>query len=538
VEARETITMAARTTLLCAPRRLIELGTLLTATAAACTFAGPAAPAATIVIEPGQSIQAVIDDPATVDGDVIIAMPGVYQEQIDFRGKAITLQSAAPLDGQTVAATVLDGGGAGTVITCASGEGPLTMLDGFTVTNGYIPGGGGGMWILLSSPTIRNCVFTANHAMFEGGAMLLDWDSSPTIINCRFFDNTAIYGGALALITSRPTIVNCAFAGNTALYTGGAIDNYAQSDAAVLNCTFSANYASSGGAIANGASALTMANSVLWGDTPDEIYDDSGSALVTWCDVQGGYAGGGNIDADPLFVDAVNGDYRLASGSPCIDAASNDDVPADTTDLDDDGDIMEPVPLDLDGCARFADDPAAPDTGNGDPPIVDMGAWEHEPEGGLELELPLDIQPRRCPNRLNRRCSGFLPVVLLGTAEVDVRTVDRSTLSIWRADGVGGSVAPCLGRPGPSPMYWDVTGPAEPCECEVLPPDGMADLTLRFPNYLLMRELELNELPRGTSVELVLSGALDDGTPFTATDCVTVTGQPKTHGVAHRWRRR
>ena len=87
-------------------------------------------------------------------------------------------------------------------------------------------------------------------------------------------------------------------------------------------------------------------------------------------------------------------------------------------------------------------------------------------------------------------------------------------------------------------MYWDITAPAEPCECEVLPPDGMTDLTVRFRSYLLMWELELNELPRGATVELVLSGALDDGTPFTAMDCVTVTGRPKTHAVVRRWGRR
>jgi hypothetical protein len=41
---------------------------------------------------------------------------------------------------------------------------------------------------------------------------------------------------------------------------------------------------------------------------------------VTYSNIQGGCPGQGNIDADPLFTDAVNGDYHLLSGSPCIDA--------------------------------------------------------------------------------------------------------------------------------------------------------------------------------------------------------------------------
>jgi hypothetical protein len=51
-------------------------------------------------------------------------------------------------------------------------------------------------------------------------------------------------------------------------------------------------------------------------------------------------------------------------------------VPLDTADLDGDGDTAEPLPVDLAGKVRFADDPATPDTGSGAPPIVDMGAYE------------------------------------------------------------------------------------------------------------------------------------------------------------------
>jgi hypothetical protein len=53
-------------------------------------------------------------------------------------------------------------------------------------------------------------------------------------------------------------------------------------------------------------------------------------------------------------------------GSPCIDAASNAEVPADVT-------------TDLDGRPRFVDDPNTPDTGQGTPPIVDMGPYEFQP---------------------------------------------------------------------------------------------------------------------------------------------------------------
>jgi hypothetical protein len=98
--------------------------------------------------------------------------------------------------------------------------------------------------------------------------------------------------------------------------------------------------------------------------------------LFAFSDVEGGWPGQGNIAVDPMFVDAGAGDYRLSAGSAAADAGANFLVPADLFDLDGDGDITEPLPIDLAGAARFTDDPMAPDTGLGAAPLVDMGAYE------------------------------------------------------------------------------------------------------------------------------------------------------------------
>jgi len=124
----------------------------------------------------------------------------------------------------------------------------------------------------------------------------------------------------------------------------------------------------------------TVSNCIFWDNTASSgsqiYYDGTSSATVSYSDVQGGWPGTGNINADPLFLDPDDGDLCLLAGSPCIDAGDNIAVSPDTLDLDGDGDTSEPIPLDLASNLRFVDQPDVADTGNGTTPIIDMGAYE------------------------------------------------------------------------------------------------------------------------------------------------------------------
>ena len=260
---------------------------------------------------------------------------------------------------------------------------------------------GGGMYNYHSNPTLSNVTFSGNSTS-EGGGMYND-SSSPTLANVTFSDNSASEGGGMSNYYSNPTLSNVTFSGNSTSGSGGGMYNWWSSSPRLTNVTFSGNSASEGGGMYNDSSSPTLANVtfsdnsasegggmynwwsssprlanvILWGDkspTGPEIYNNSSTPAISYSDIQGcggsgswnsacGTDGGGNIDADPRFVNAAGGNLRLQPASPCIDAGNNAAVPAGVT-------------TDLDGNPRFVDIPTVPDTGSGMPPIVDMGAYE------------------------------------------------------------------------------------------------------------------------------------------------------------------
>ena len=173
---------------------------------------------------PGNRIQTVIEDAS--DNDVIVVHEGTYVENIDFNGKSITVKSSDPNDPTVVAATIIDGGWAGSVVTFESEEKSTSVLSGFTIKNGSTERRGGGIYcIYSSSPTITNCTISGNSAGDDGGGIYCIYYSSPTITNCTISGNSAgdDGGGIYCCSYSSPTISDCTISGNLAGGNGGGI---------------------------------------------------------------------------------------------------------------------------------------------------------------------------------------------------------------------------------------------------------------------------------------------------------------------------
>jgi hypothetical protein len=287
--------------------------------------------------------------------------------------------------------------------------GGLYATDGATfrlTTFSTCYGGTFGGAVYAGNAKLLVCTFELNETSGHGGAAYVEHDG--TLENVTFRSNGGTgagtgggsgQGGAL-WVGSNSRLVNCAFASNSAIDTGGAVFA-AGGNLSLHGCTFFGNSAAFGGALtASSTTPIQVKNSIFWMNTaPLGPQAHAGGAGIVFrnCCIQGGLAdisGTGMtqlfdvIDTDPLFVDPVGGDLRLRNGSPCIDRGHNDHIGSDVNDLDGDGDVLEPVPIDGAGMPRRVDVVAVPDAGDVGAfccEVVDMGAHEAPDTGEPEI---------------------------------------------------------------------------------------------------------------------------------------------------------
>ena len=424
-------------------------------------------------------------------------------------------------------------------VVTGSGTDPNTILDGFTITGGNANSSsiytrdrcGGGMYNDCGSPTLVKCVFSDNSAgigggMYNsgGGPMLTNCtfsgnsaiggggmhngsspmvtqtltnctfignsartgggmshnSGSPTLTNCTFIGNSAEEGGGMLVMgTCCPmgiqTVINCIFSGNSATYGGGVYSTY--DDLILTNCTFSGNSAEHGGGIHNEVSSVTLTNCIFWGD--DAAEEISGSPSDgTYSNIDGGYTGTGNIDADPCFVELgywadkndpnivvepnapnavwIDGDYHLLPGSPCIDAGDPNYIP-------------EPNETDLDGKPRVIGG------------RIDMGAYEYSP--------PIPAEVRIVPRTINLTSKGkWISCYIWLPEDCDVADIDPNSVVL-----------------------------EDEIQAESLVIDEQEQIAIvRF------SRLEVQDILAPGEVGLTVSGKLTDGTVFEGRDIIKV----------------
>ncbi len=322
-------------------------------------------------------------------GDSIYVDDGIYAERINFLGKTISLASRLALDGDAshVSQTIIDGGDLGRVVTFSGGEGPDTLLAGFTITNGYAqgaaPGGhGGGIGCFSAEPRLQDLVIAGNRADQEGGGIYMA-HSSPTLRNVSVRGNLAANGGGIRVSYGAPEIANIRVEENNGPDGGGGLLLY-HSDASIRNSLIRANETSGegGGLFFDASSPLLesvtivgniapatkgaglavsysshpkLLNSIVWGNGSEEVAFNTswfGMALtVSYSDVKGGTNGiltsglgpvhwlDGNLTNDPSFVGGA--DYHLQPGSTCANAGTNQEWMATDTDLDGNSRIVD-----------------------------------------------------------------------------------------------------------------------------------------------------------------------------------------------------
>ncbi|MFP4459629.1 MAG: C10 family peptidase [Candidatus Zixiibacteriota bacterium] len=316
------------------------------------------------------TIQAALN--VAIGGDTVIVASDRYSgagnTNLDFNGKPVYLrsQSGAP-------SCTLDCGSSSRAFIFDNYEGRNTIVDGFTIYDGYYDGNGGGIDAGYGTgPFIQNCIFAVCEASSFGGGVNAQ-SSSIKLVNNVFIDCSAWGGGALYTQFEQVEFINNTFVGNSAT-NGGAIYVNSAAEVAMLNNLFWDNTADQGTAVYLtdyfGATPVAYMDHGLY---PSSGISNSGGTMLY---------GSGNVNSSPSFHDGFK---RLAEGSDGIDDGASNVELAIFDNL-----ILIAPDYDLDNIAR--------PEGTG----YDIGAFEWTTTTNINENIkPLALDIKAYPNPFN-----------------------------------------------------------------------------------------------------------------------------------------
>lgn len=273
-----------------------------------------------------------------------------------------------------------------------------TRLEDLTLRGGNSTREGGGLRVAGATSTLRNVVFDGNRSSIHGGAIYSE-ASMLVIGGARFSDNRAPDGAVIShdnfVLAMNLRVQEHDDVISRSLFHGSQIlalintlvagNNLAATDSSLFDYTFRpelrgvtiADNRMTGMMVHSPDAGAIGHNIIIW----DNEFAGLGHIGVQFAIVQGAPPGIEHVSGlPPGFVDPPH-DYRLAAGSPAIDAGDRGYSWFDILDLDDNGVLDEYLP-DLDVNPRLVDDANVADTGEGPAPHIDLGAYERQADSG------------------------------------------------------------------------------------------------------------------------------------------------------------
>ena len=320
-------------------------------------------------------------------GDYVEIKASSFQENSSLAGGAVSIEGSKSIGTQAMIQgsefTNNTGSYYGGGVNCFD----ITVTVADCIIQNNHSGYGGGIEFEKATAHLSHCQLLNNYAERNGGGLTCDKDMGSFLTHCAITHNTAgEKGGGAEIWQSSPQFWNCLLDENSSGQQGGAVYCWKNSEPFFNNGSFINNESEEGGGIyCNDNSALTIVNSILWGNLPQAITSDgSGDIRVNFSNIMGGFPGQGNIASNPVFISTEDGDYFLSQisagqtvNSPCLNTG---------------GDLSQNICFNM----HFGE--------------VCLSEWTTRTDGGLDLSL-IDMGFHYIPNSYVTPTPTFTPQI-------------------------------------------------------------------------------------------------------------------------------